>query len=72
MLGEQGRKIEQQLDRAVTPAESTGKRPNLEAIADSLKKIKGSDLLNQLFGKKKKAAPPPDTSHRAPADTAHH
>ncbi|HTM58081.1 MAG TPA: AsmA-like C-terminal region-containing protein [Candidatus Udaeobacter sp.] len=72
VLGDQGRKIEQQLDRAVAPAESTGTRPNLEAIADSLKKIKGSDLLNQLFGKKKKSAPPPDTSHPAPADTAHH
>ena len=73
VLGEQGRKIEQQLNRAVTPAESGGvSKPNFEAIADSLKKIKGKDLLNQLFGKKKKPAPPPDTSHPAPAESTHH
>ena len=71
-LGDQAKKIEQQLRQAITPADSSG-RPgtvNIQAVAESLKKIKGSDLLDQILGKKKKKPPPPaDTTHRAADST---
>jgi AsmA-like C-terminal region/Protein of unknown function/AsmA family len=68
-IGENGGKVEAQLRQALgaqslTPHDSAGRAKPLDvaAVAESLKKIKGSDLLKTLFGGGKHA--PPDTAKR--------
>ena len=59
-LGTEGAKVEQQLRQALAPSGTGGDsaRPlDMQAVAESLKKIKGRDLLKSLFGK-----PPADTT----------
>jgi uncharacterized protein involved in outer membrane biogenesis len=68
-LGGQGAKVEQQLRQALTPpsgGSDSARALQVHAVAESLKKIKGSDLLKSLFGGGKKPAnpPPADTTHR--------
>ncbi|MGH7740478.1 MAG: AsmA-like C-terminal region-containing protein [Candidatus Eiseniibacteriota bacterium] len=60
-LGAEGEKLGQQLGQALSPSAGgdSARDHQMQALADSLKKIKGRDLLKSLFG-----------SPRAPADTA--
>jgi hypothetical protein len=68
-IGENGAKVEAQLRSALgtqslTAHDSAGRAKPIDvaAVAESLKKIKGSDLLKTLFGGGKHA--PPDTTKR--------
>ncbi|HTK32792.1 MAG TPA: AsmA-like C-terminal region-containing protein [Candidatus Saccharimonadaceae bacterium] len=67
-LEQQKNSIEQQLQKAAPNllggGDTTRGVPNTKALTDSLKKMKGSDILKNLFGGgKKKAAPPESTAH---------
>jgi len=75
VLEQQRSRIEDQLRQALAPRPGAGdsghaaSSPSLQSIADSLKKVKGSDVLKDLFGigKKKKAAPADTTVHDSAA-----
>jgi hypothetical protein len=61
-----GSKIGQELQQALAPPSGTSdsaRAAQTHALAESLKKIKGKDLLKSLFGTPKPPAPP-DTTHR--------
>jgi hypothetical protein len=61
-----GSKIGQELQQALAPPSGTSdsaRAAQTHALAESLKKIKGKDLLKSLFGTPKPPVPP-DTSHR--------
>ena len=60
-------KMEQQLQQALTPPPGTSdsaRAVQTHALAESLKKIKGKDLLKSLFGAPKTPAPPPTDTTR--------
>jgi hypothetical protein len=76
VLEQQKSRIEDQLRQALAPRPSAGdsahgtSSPSLQSIADSLKKFKGSDVLKDLLGiRRKKKAAPADTASR---DSAAH
>ena len=50
--------------------DSAGRQPSLDSpeVKEAIQK-KANQLLEGLFGKKKPAAPPPESAARAPADT---
>jgi len=59
-----GSSIEQQMRRALAPAAGDSAHPlDVQAVAESLKKIKGSDLLKRLFGGGSAAAPRDTGAH---------
>jgi uncharacterized protein involved in outer membrane biogenesis len=69
-LGRSSSKVEQQLREVLAPAPGTSDSTHalqVHAMAESLKKIKGRDLLKSLFG-----SPKPPSAPAAPADTTPH
>ena len=69
-LGQGGTQVEKQLHQVLAPAPGTSdsaRALQVHAMAESLKKIKGRDLLKSLFGSPKSPSAPV-----APADTAQH
>lgn len=66
-LGSEGTKVEKQLREALGPSSAGGdsaRAIQMHAVAESLKKIKGRDLLKSLFGGGKSSSAPPDTTPR--------
>jgi hypothetical protein len=64
-LGAGGSKVEQQLRQVLAPAPGTSDSAHslqVHAMAESLKKIKGGDLLKRLFGSPKSSGAPADTT----------
>jgi hypothetical protein len=74
-LGSQGQNLGHQIEHALAPSsgDTVPQQVRMQALSDSLKKIKGRDLLKSLFGTRR-ATPPaaPATAPAAPVDTTRH